>query len=391
MSAPTSATTAPVHRIPAETLCHIFDLAATSCKQTAVQASLVCRSWREPAQRALFLNVELNLQLTDELEESEAKRKCASLLASPAFERHRVRELRLTTGPALADTVTAIIAACTGLKHLALQPIWEALTATALTNLESLHVHYPEHFQHSPGPHAFPFRLTELVIWVFAPLPPCPAAISAISSVSSRSLRRVNIRIQTPDDASWLDTNLLALAGPSVRTLAVTLDERFTRQGTSARPGFNGFSSFANLQTLELVPISFDEPSDHFNATISRLAHAMPVAGDLKTLILAGTHIETSPGNFEPNQFVEVEALLEFLAAPVGTSIKRLDFTALTRDAIGGLHGYANWERLEIYCEENSIVINLREDLLSAGETCLPSLSPPFKLAKERAFSRQGF
>lgn len=51
---------ATIHSLPVETLDHIFDILISSFTDALTWPSLVCRAWRDPAQRTLHAVVRLS-------------------------------------------------------------------------------------------------------------------------------------------------------------------------------------------------------------------------------------------------------------------------------------------------------------------------------------------
>ena len=82
-------------------------------------ASLVCRRWRDPAQRELFAHVVLDLDTYPD----QGQR----WLASPARQRYRVRSMDLTRGGASdeGDEAEQILLQCEGVRTLTLLDLLE--------------------------------------------------------------------------------------------------------------------------------------------------------------------------------------------------------------------------------------------------------------------------
>lgn len=58
---------ATIHSLAPETVCNVFELAHDPHKtETMLAASLVCRAWREPAQRALFQDIVVRVHTSSE-------------------------------------------------------------------------------------------------------------------------------------------------------------------------------------------------------------------------------------------------------------------------------------------------------------------------------------
>lgn len=393
--------------LPPEILCYILELASTASSQTDLEASLVCRQWREPGQRAAFARVELSLQRgKSSRDDRRIDRACHALIASPAFPRHPVRHLTINTGPKQVNEVAALLAACTGLQHLVLQPkyyegghpedqlsnpdrldsfvggvlSWRMLAVPALRGgcsvrsigalgltfcafegLKSLQLYFPEQFAPPEPSLVLPFHLRELSLWMAPGRQQAGApALTALLSASASSLDHFRIRLRSPGCRNF-GTDVLAPAGPRVRRLTFILDA--FPPILCPPPPVSPFSTYTNLETLEFVT-GPDGPVRRFLDTLgSELWESLPTNAGLTRLVLSGCTVGGSI--FLP---LSAKHILEGLSTRAAAHIRRIDLPTLDRADVGGAFDAGEYEGLMQYCDEHSIHINYRQELLGAGE-----------------------
>ncbi|BGP38461.1 hypothetical protein JCM10450v2_002409 [Rhodotorula kratochvilovae] len=153
--ATTSSTRAPAPFLPPEL---IHDILFPTSRATLLAASLVCRSWRDPAQALLEARLSL-----------PTSKVARAWLACPG---RKTRTRRLSLGAGLSiEECWAVFEGCEGLEELALLPDpararakfdLRALQCPQLKNLRTLHLAAPFHDLAPAVPWPLPFSLETL-------------------------------------------------------------------------------------------------------------------------------------------------------------------------------------------------------------------------------------
>ncbi|KAL8276447.1 hypothetical protein RQP46_011149 [Phenoliferia psychrophenolica] len=114
---------ATIHSLPSEILFDILELAHDPREpSTMCAAALVCRAWRAPAQRALFLDIAVPMVFRDPTKERVRSRRWSDLLSTRNLSPRRV-ELWVPSG-STNEVISARsfwLRACSGVRELSIQ------------------------------------------------------------------------------------------------------------------------------------------------------------------------------------------------------------------------------------------------------------------------------
>ncbi|KAL8291473.1 hypothetical protein RQP46_002451 [Phenoliferia psychrophenolica] len=224
-------------------------------------AALVCSRWREPAQRALF--DELNIPWT-------THPRVPNFLASPARLRCRTRSLSLfVSDDDRPELWLAAAKACTGLERLTMlddmnwsldyQMEWGEFAHPAFAGLKHLSLMAPENLRDPPTTDTpLPFQLLSLSLglspdrverdddWDLI-TETSPLFLRALCAASTSSLRKLHLEA-TEAGTAKLFVPVLRLVGPQLRTLVLEgTDEAFKSH----------YGIFLTLTSLTRLDMSF--------------------------------------------------------------------------------------------------------------------------------------
>ncbi|KAL8281290.1 hypothetical protein RQP46_006324 [Phenoliferia psychrophenolica] len=314
-----------------------------------LSASLICRRWREPAQRALFQTVSFSSN------GSEVRRRKTRLwLDSPARPRYRTQSLDFGWIRTQSSLLSEVLEATPNLESLEFGPVegvgldWcPPLGVQVANNLKKLKLEYP-----ADSPTNATYRPLELSHLRSLDLHVCGNddgvfplnLLKAIFHPASDTL--TFICLHTPLEESI--TNLLVdvfAAAPFQHVRHLVLDGWDNVTSTWCRI----LKSFPSLLTLELADdIGFNYiPEDVVTA-----------AGESVPPTLENLIFSDGCGGFNSGA---LETLLDTIRLPNLTSLRRLAFPMISKDWLANVVGFALLDE----CEERSISLLCRYGYLT--------------------------
>lgn len=345
-----------IESLPDEVLCRIMELARLDWpagRASLFAASLVCRLWRDAAQRALFTHVEL-------------LGRSSLLLSSQALGRYNPVSLTIKDGPghAFGVEVKAVLERCRGIRSLSLEKAevvgleWSVLLLPALADLSSLSLFYPERLLDpfiptSPTP--LPFRLSRLFLWLDLSLPtaPSPDLLSALLASSIHSIDELHLRIGVAGTGSLGSLLPETLATPLAARLRSLILE-FDGWDSDGVPSLVG-----QCLSLEHLDITVDSEVEGPLDFLLDVLRALPPSAPLSHLVLRvsqGLLQLSSP----PYDFIDA------LFSPALASLRRLDFPDFDFDtqALEWEFGVEHAEGLMEGCGKRNISVHFSGELL---------------------------
>ncbi|KAM0751372.1 hypothetical protein T439DRAFT_380350 [Meredithblackwellia eburnea MCA 4105] len=371
-----------IHDLPPEILCRIMYFCLPTTLRGSLQplrsASLVCRSWRDPAQRALHGHLSLNNVSGEDMDkwtsamlawsrngegEDDVPRKIDR-------ERYPVQSLQLSfeSGEELRTVMCLELAF--GVKSLVLQEHfseevkeapgmmdWGVLRRPSLAHLESLSIFYPEHFRDPSNVSPLPLRLKDLFLWLAFQRTTSHHLPSALFQGSQTTL--TSLRLWLSDQGSSLSLHeSFNLISDNLTHLSIL----FFKMDNTVLPLLGHLNNLKSM-TYDVPEVQFPKEVQNENSLVHLLTcvTALPKRVRLSHLVLG------VPERLEWPGLVKVEPLVRCLReAEQVRGLRELRFPNCRKREMGLLAGrvWEGWEDVVSACEEGGVRLVSLEDLL---------------------------